>query len=231
MLGVLLEGLRGNRHRLPSHPTVTQPVLNRHQIDLRPLFGTAPLPTGISGASSRGEGYFWTVFGTATLPTGTSGDPHVPNNPAISLKPASNRTSTGLRHGDLTHRYSRAIPAWRRGSSDRSLARRPRLQVPQGHPRVAKSVFLPVFDTATLPTSTSSGIPTWRRGLLSPLVHEMSLSHGCRAPDRVFVHEMSLSHGCRGPDRVFVHEMSLSHGRRGPGSGTRPDNGIFRIAK
>ena len=144
------------------------------------------------------------------------GHPHVPNNPAISLKPASNRTSTGLRHGDLTHRYSRAIPAWQRGSSDRSLARRPRLQVPQGHPRVAKSVFLPVFDTATLPTGTPEPSSRGEDGLLSPLVHEMSLYHGRRGPDRVFVHEMSLSHGHRAPDRVFVHEMSLYHGRRGP---------------
>ena len=67
--------------------------------------------------------------------------PHVPNNPTISLKPASNRTSTALRHGDLAHRYSRAILAWRRGSSDRSSARPPSLQVPQGHPHVAKMVF------------------------------------------------------------------------------------------
>ena len=43
--------------------------------------------------------------------------PHVPNNPAISLKPASNRPSTGLRHGDPSHRYLSAIPAWRRWSS------------------------------------------------------------------------------------------------------------------
>ena len=63
--------------------------------------------------------------------------PHVPNNPTISLKPDSNRTSTGLRHGDLAHRYSRAILAWRRGSSDRSSTRRHCLQVPRWHRRVA----------------------------------------------------------------------------------------------
>ena len=75
---------------------VPQPVFNRHQIDLRPVFGTATLPTGtpeasrrdkggfwpvfgttpppttISVASSRGEGVIYRVFGTATLPTGTS---------------------------------------------------------------------------------------------------------------------------------------------------------------
>ena len=84
--------------------------------------------------------------------------------------------------------------------------------------------FWPVFGTATMPTSTSGASSRSEDGLLSPLVHEMSLSHGRRGPDRVFVHEMSLYHGLRGPDRVFVHEMSLYHG-------LRPDNGIFRIAK
>ena len=36
-----------------------------------------------------------------------------------------------------THRIQ--VIAWQRGTSDRSLARRPCLQVPQGHPGVAKS--------------------------------------------------------------------------------------------
>ena len=62
LLGVLLEGPSGNRHRLPPHPTVTQPVLNRHQIDLRPLFGTATLPTSPSVASSRGKGGLLTAL-------------------------------------------------------------------------------------------------------------------------------------------------------------------------
>ena len=38
--------------------------------------------------------------------------PGVPNNPTISLKPASKRTSTGPRHGHPAHRYLSAIPAW-----------------------------------------------------------------------------------------------------------------------
>ena len=38
--------------------------------------------------------------------------PHVPNNPTISLKPASNRTSTGPRHGHPAHKYLSGIPAW-----------------------------------------------------------------------------------------------------------------------
>ena len=37
----------------------------------------------------------------------------MPNNPTISLKPASNRTSTGLRHGHPAHRSLSAIPTWR----------------------------------------------------------------------------------------------------------------------
>ena len=64
-------GLRG-RISLPPPRAVPQPVFNRHQIDLRECFGTAPPPTTISVASRRGKGGFWTVFGTATLPTGTS---------------------------------------------------------------------------------------------------------------------------------------------------------------
>ena len=39
--------------------------------------------------------------------------PGVPNNHTISLKPASNRTSTGPRHGHPAHRYSSAIPTCR----------------------------------------------------------------------------------------------------------------------
>ena len=88
-----------------------------------------------SGVSKRD---FWTLFGTAAMPTGTSG--------ASSRGEASfNRSRTGLfpmilptlRHGDPAHRYLSAISAWRRGSSDRSSARGPCPQVPQGHPRGA----------------------------------------------------------------------------------------------
>ena len=70
---------------------------------LRPSFGTATLPTSASETSRRGEEGLRTVFGTATLLTGTSG--------------ASSRGEggllAGLRHGDLVHRYSRGIQAWR----------------------------------------------------------------------------------------------------------------------
>ena len=63
------------------------------------------------------------------------------------------------RHGDLAHRCSRGIPAWRRVSSDLSSARRPCPQVLQCQPSVAKGVFRPVFGTATLPTSALGASP------------------------------------------------------------------------
>ena len=111
--------------------------------DFWTVFGMGPLSTGTSGASSRGKEGFYRHFGTGTLPTGTSGAPSrgkgrllaglrhsdlayryfrgilaEPNNPTISLKPASKRTSTGLWHRDLAYRYLRGIPAWRRGLLD-----------------------------------------------------------------------------------------------------------------
>ena len=81
-----------------------------------PVFGTATLPTGTPEASPRGEGVFWPVFGTGTMPTGTPVASRRAEQSTISLKPASKRTSTGLRHGDHAHRYSRAILAWRTGN-------------------------------------------------------------------------------------------------------------------
>ena len=64
-------GLRG-RVSVPPPRAVPQPVFNRHQIDLGPVFGTATLPTGAPEASRRGEGVIYRLFGTATLPSGTS---------------------------------------------------------------------------------------------------------------------------------------------------------------
>ena len=100
----LPRGEQLNMSKLPPPRTVPQQVSSCLQIDLRECFGTAPLPTSTSVASSRGKGGLL----------------------------------SGLRHGDLTHKYLRAIPAWRRGSSDQSSARDPCPQVPQSHPRVAK---------------------------------------------------------------------------------------------
>ena len=104
--------------------------------------------------------------------------PHVPNNPTISLKPASKRTSTGPRHGLPIHRYLSAIPAWqsRHLSSLRhghpahkylrsipacrtithSLSNRP-----QTGPR-------PVLATATLPTGTSGAFPRGKAVIYHP---------------------------------------------------------------
>ena len=64
-------GRRG-RVSVPPPRTVPQPVFKRHQIDLRPVLGTATLPTGAPEASRRDEGVIYRLFGTATLPTGTS---------------------------------------------------------------------------------------------------------------------------------------------------------------
>ena len=66
--------------------------------------------------------------------------PDVPNNHTISLKPTSNRTSTGPRHGHPAHSYSSGIPACR--TITQSLSNRP-----QTDPR-------PVLATATLSTGT-----------------------------------------------------------------------------
>ena len=71
--------------------------------------------------------------------------PGVPNNPTISLKPASNRASTGPRHGHPVYRYSSAIPTCR--TITQALSNRP-LTGPR-----------PVLATATLPTDTSAPSP------------------------------------------------------------------------
>ena len=106
----------------------------------RPVFGTATLPTSTSVAFSRDKGGLLTGL--------WHGDPsykYLRGIPAwrTASRPVHDRQLTdalaGLRHGDPAHRYLRGIPAWRRGSSGRSLARLPCPQVPQRHPRVAKS--------------------------------------------------------------------------------------------
>ena len=73
------------------------------------------MPTSTPVASSRGEASF--------------------NRSRTGLFPMILPT---LRHGDHAHKHLKGIPAWRRGSSDRSSARLSCPQVPQWHPRVAK---------------------------------------------------------------------------------------------
>ena len=124
----LPRGEQLNMSKLPPPRTVPQQVSSCLQIDLRECFGTAPLPTSTSVASSRGKGVFWPVFVTAPLPTDVS----------VESSRGKGGLLTGLRHGDLTHKYFRAIPACRRGSSDRSSARQPCPQMSQWHPCVAK---------------------------------------------------------------------------------------------
>ena len=93
--------------------------------------GVKPVPNRCSGRSSArkpcpqvlqcylgvAKGFSGRSSAQRPYPQVPQWHPHVPNNPAISLKPASNRPSTGLRHGDPSHRYLSAIPAWRRWSS------------------------------------------------------------------------------------------------------------------
>ena len=63
----------------------------------------------------------------------------MPTSASRASSRGKGRILTGLRHGYLAHRYSRGIPAWHRTNTDRSLARPPCPQLPQGHPGVAKS--------------------------------------------------------------------------------------------
>ena len=73
LLGVLLEGLSGNRHRLPlglpldlqpgfPHVALLVPLAGSLKTVLKPVreavFGTATPPTGISVASPRGKAFF-----------------------------------------------------------------------------------------------------------------------------------------------------------------------------
>ena len=114
------------------------------------VFGTETLPTSTPVLSRRGEGVFWPVFGTATIPTGTS-------VASPRAEQSSNLSQTGLKP-----------------SLDRSSARRPLPQVSQCHPGVAKGSA--VGSTAALrhghpAHKPLSGIPAWRRGLLTALRH------------------------------------------------------------
>ena len=141
LLGVMLEGLRGSRHRLPPPRAVPQPVSSCLQIDLRESFGTATLPTGTSVPIPRGEAVIYHPFATATLPTGTPvASPRAEQSNNLSktgLKPDLDRSSTRRPCPQAPQGYPRVA----RGSYDRSSARPPCLQVPQGQPHVAKMVF------------------------------------------------------------------------------------------
>ena len=56
-------------------------------------------------AKGREEGVFRQVFGTGTNPTGTP----------VAFRRGEEGLLAGLWHGDLAHRYSSGIPAWRKG--------------------------------------------------------------------------------------------------------------------
>ena len=137
----------GHAHRYFS----ANPAWRRGQLStLRPVFGTGTMPTGTSVPIPRGEAVIYHPFATATLPTGT---------PVASprAEQSNNLSKTGLKP-DL----------------DRSSARRPLPQVSQCHPGVAKGSA--VGSTAALrhghpAHKPLSGIPAWRRGLLTGLRH------------------------------------------------------------
>ena len=67
-----------------------------------------------------------------------------------------------------SYRHLGGIPTWRRGSSDRSSARRPLPQAPRWHPRVAKAGIYRLLGTATLPTGTSVASSRGEGGFYRP---------------------------------------------------------------
>ena len=137
LLGVLLEGSFSNRHRLPSHTTVPQPVFNRHQIDLRPLFATATLPTGTPVSSRRAE--------------------QSNNLSKTGLKPDLDRSSTRRPCPQVLQSHPRVA----KGAHGRSSARRPCLQVLQSHPGVAKGTSVDPLARGPS-TEYSCGRSTWQ---------------------------------------------------------------------
>ena len=127
------------RHSHPAHKYFSanpawqdclEPVQNRSLADSRPIFGTAPPPTGTPEPSPRGEAVFWPVFGTATLPTSTS-------VPSSRGKTVWNRCQTGL------WPMPRPVFGTAPQSTGASVAS-----------RRGEAVFNRRFGTATLPTGT-----------------------------------------------------------------------------
>ena len=133
-------------------------------------FGTAPPATDSSEAGPRGEEGFYRHFGTGTLPTGTSGAPSRGKGRLLAGLRHSDPTHRCLRdipawrigllsalwHRNPTHRYLRGNLAWQRETSDRSSAQRPYPQVPQRHPRVAKRASIGTLARRPLPQ-----VPQW----------------------------------------------------------------------
>ena len=96
--------------------------------------------------------------------------PHVPNNPTISLKPASNRTSTGPLprppcpqapqcHPDVANNPTISLKPASNWTSTGPSPRPPCPQVPQGHSRRGKAVIYHPFATDTRPTGTPVASP------------------------------------------------------------------------
>ncbi len=202
-------------------------------------FGTGTLPTGTSVPFPRGEGVFWTVFGTGTKPTGTS----------VPFSRGEEGLLTGLRHEDHAHRYSSGIPACRRGSSGRSLARGPCPQVLQWHPGVAKgssgrsrsghlSMIMPVFGTATMPTGTSGassrGEASFNRSRtgLFPMILP-TLRHGDHAhkySSGILAWRRGLLTGLRHEDHAHRYLSAIPAWRRGLLDGLRHGDHAHRYS-
>ena len=91
-----------HRHGDPPHRYFSGiPAWRRVSSDLSSA--RRPCPQVLQCQPSVAKGVFRPVFGTATLPTSTS----------VPTQRGEGGLQTGLRHGDLAHRYSRGIQAWR----------------------------------------------------------------------------------------------------------------------
>ena len=110
LLGVLLEGLSGNRHRFPHQ----EPSHNRSPAVLRLISGHVlvhcpfrePMPpANVCHLSAAGTP-------TASWSSALSGCQCLLRLSATSAPPG---TPTASWHGDHAHKYSRGILAWRRG--------------------------------------------------------------------------------------------------------------------
>ena len=142
LLGILLEGLSGNRHRLPHQ----EPSHNRSPAVLRLIFGSSlargPSPQVLQRhpGVAKGTSIYPLARGPSTEPL--LGQGRVARLSGSGVKPVSCRCfgRTSPRHP--RREASRWRPGMARQSSIGSSARRPLPQAPQWHPRVAKGTSI-----------------------------------------------------------------------------------------
>ena len=118
LLGILLEGLSGNRHRLPHQ----EPSHNRSPAVLRLIFGSS--------------------LAREPSPQVLQRHPRVARLSGSGVKPISCRCFGRTSALHPRREASRWHPRVARQSSIDSSARRPCLQVPQWHPRVARGASI-----------------------------------------------------------------------------------------